>query len=123
MTDHHRTTIFDPGTFRHHDTRDDVAEVLRHGHWIPATRGITRSFLREHHPGWEWGELKAVYQAAGVIRTERSGGMHQVRDDVVAIHYDTRTFWLVEWEDGSITCAPTMGHRYGEPARREKITP
>ena len=115
MTDHHRTTIFDKTIFRHHDTRNAVADVLRHGHWIPATRGTTDHFLAEHHPGWQWGDLRAVYQAAGILEPERSGGMLQVRDDVIAIHYDTRRVWLVEWEDGSVTYGSGMGHRYEHP--------
>lgn len=96
-------TIVDPSMFAKHLTAADVDLVLHHGHWIAQSRGFTRQFLEQHHPGWSLGGLVAVFTAAGV----RAG--NRCRERVAAIHFDGPDRWLVEWTDGTTTCSQAVG--------------
>ena len=97
-----RSTIVDPNLFGTHLTAEQVGAILHHGHWIPVNKGITRRFLEQHHPGWTLAALAAVFTAAGI----RSG--NQCRKGVAMIHFDRPDHWLVEWIDGTTTCAPEL---------------
>lgn len=91
--------------YRESCSRDELARLLHHGHWIPVTRGLTQRYVDEHFPGWTWNGLLDVWEAAGVVH-RREGAQHPtlIVDCLLdRIHFDGPEDFTVVWIDGSVT--------------------
>lgn len=83
-------------------TRAELNALLRYGHIIPISRGLTAAYVDDLFPGWTWNRVIAVLKAAGVFIKGDGGTPH--RDPRVgAVHVESFDSWLAEWEDGRVT--------------------
>ncbi|CAB4889828.1 unannotated protein [freshwater metagenome] len=81
--------------YREHFSADQINAVLHHGHIIPVSRRITSRFVSTHHPGWQYNELVAVFNAAGV-RVHGGGCGGYCAGGVKYLHFDDQTSFAVE---------------------------
>jgi hypothetical protein len=92
----------DDSAFRQRRTRYELNALLHYGHVIPVSRALTDAYVREHHPGWTWNALMAVFNSAGIV-INRGGSPPCCDPHVEVFHFDHKDSWLVEWTDGSQT--------------------
>jgi len=84
--------------FEQHWHREQISEFLHYLHWIPQTKGFARKFMDDHYPGWTYSEVLAVIRDAEIVK-----GLNGAWCDerVIAIHFDHRQRYLVQWFDGT----------------------
>jgi len=88
----------DRADFREHRTREQLNDLLRHGHVIPVSRGWTFDHVQANFPGWTWNQLIDIIRAAGIL-VSRGGSPPACHDQVAAFHFSSDTEFLVEWID------------------------
>lgn len=93
---------------------DEVKELLHYAHFIPQSRGFTKTHVDTYWPGHTFPELLYVLRAAGLVTFVSSLGATITKDSgLVRKGNDLKEFrrllfndiddWAVEWPDGSWT--------------------
>ena len=77
-------------------TRDDVAGITRHFHWIPACRGYLRDYVGREHPGWDPNEFVQVFNSARILVNSTSGGPPHPARWLTAVWISRDLDWFVE---------------------------
>jgi hypothetical protein len=86
--------------FGTHRTREELNQLLRYGHVIPVSKGLTAKYVAEHYPGWTWNSLVEVFKAAGIFEG-RGGSPPKCDDRVATLHFNSKSSLAVEWSDGT----------------------
>lgn len=76
--------------------RDQVARIMHHFHWIPASRGILHDFVTRTHPGWFPNEFATVFRAADLFVRSGVGGPPKAQPWLVAVWISGNLGWYVE---------------------------
>ena len=77
-------------------TREEVAGIAGHFHWIPAGRGYLRAHVEKHHPGWTSNDFARVFNSARILVPSQVGGPPRVHKWVVAVWISHDLEWCVE---------------------------
>lgn len=82
-------------------TREKVDQVLHYTHWIPNTKGFTRTFFATNYPGEDLGRFMAVFKAAGIRLNDGRGAPHGGRCHwgLKHLYFTDATSFAVEWDD------------------------
>lgn len=83
-------------------TKAELNDLLRHGHIIPISRGLTDRHVGAHYPGWTWNSLMRLLTAAEVV-VLRGGSPPRCVENVVSVRFDATGSWCVTWEGGART--------------------
>ena len=77
-------------------TREQVAGIAGHFHWIPATRGYLSAYVAREHPGWNSNEFARVFNTARILANSSVGGPPHPHKWLVAVWISSNLEWLVE---------------------------
>lgn len=77
-------------------TREQVAGITRHFHWIPASRGYLSAHVSRHHPGWHANDFAKVFTQARVLVNSSIGGPPHPHEWLVAVWISHELEWFVE---------------------------
>lgn len=74
--------------------REQLADICRHFHWIPALRGDTARFIARRYPGWDSNTFAKVIRENRIVRAG-SGTPPRLRADVAEVWITTTLECLV----------------------------
>lgn len=77
-------------------TREQVAGIASHFHWIPACRGYLRDYVVREHPGWDANEFAEVFNNARILVNSSVGGPPHPAKWLVAVWISRDLDWFVE---------------------------
>ena len=90
----------DLSEFREHRTRDELNQLLNHGHITPISKGSTGELVDTNSPGWTRDRLiKVVTQAGDSVR--RSSGIPACDDSAATFHFNGPDEFHVERFNGA----------------------
>lgn len=97
-----RDAVDKPASFEHLRRRDELTNLLHHGHIIPVSKGDHSEHVARHFPGWTWNALLAILTPASVVQGP-GGGPSKCHPDVRLVFFTDPQTWAVEWADGTVT--------------------
>ena len=79
-----RNTLVGPGdkSYALHLDREQLADICRHFHWIPVSRGWTDAFVRQNYPGWSPNLFAKVFRENRIVM---AGSPPKLRADVAEV--------------------------------------